>query len=75
MAMITIYLFIYLFFIYFDLIPVIQNKYNKVFVFNLIVTIISFTIIILVGLNIKVPNPNDFIETIVRIFIGQGESK
>ena len=70
MAMIFIFLFVFLFFIYFDLIPIIQNKYISVFVFNVIVTTMAFVIVVLVALNIKVPNPSDFIETVVRIFIG-----
>ena len=70
MAMIVIFLFVFLFFIYFDLIPIIQNKYTGVFVFNVIVTTMAFAIVVLVAFNIKVPNPSDFIEKIVRIFIG-----
>lgn len=69
MLMITLFSFIYLYIVIFDLIPIKQNKYYKLYAFNLITIFISFILVILVGLEIKVPSPSDFIESIVRFFI------
>lgn len=69
MIMISIYSFIYLYIIIFDLIPIKENNYNRLFTFNLIIISISFLIVILVGLNFKVANPSDLIEHIVKLFI------
>lgn len=69
MIMITIYSFIYLYIVIFDLMPIKKNKYNKLYTFNLITISISFIIVILVGLDIKVPSPSDFIENMFSIFI------
>lgn len=68
MLMISIYSFIYLYIIVFDLIPIKENNYDILFRFNLMVISISFLIVVLVGLNVKVVNPSDFIEYIVRFF-------
>lgn len=69
MLMISIYLFIYLYIILFDLVPIKKNNYNKLFTFNLIIIFISFLIVILVGLDLKVPNPSNLIEDMVGFFI------
>jgi hypothetical protein len=69
MAMISIYTFIYLFFVIFDLMPIKQNKYNKLFVFNLIILTMAFLLVVLVGLEYKLPSPSDLIENIVRSII------
>lgn len=69
MVMIFIHLLLSLYIILFDLIPIKKNKYNKLFGFNLIIICISFLIVILVGLDLKVPNPSNLIEKIVHIFI------
>lgn len=69
MLIIPIYLSLYLFIIFFDLMPIKENNYKQLFAFNLITICISFLIVILVGLNIKVPNPSNLIEYIVHIFI------
>lgn len=69
MIMITLYSFIYLYMVIFDLLPIKQNKYNKLYIFNLITIFISFLLVILVALEIKVPSPSDFIEGLVRFFI------
>lgn len=70
MVMISIYTLIYIYFILFDLLPIIQNKYNKLFAFNLIIIFLGFLIVVLVGLDIKVPNPNNLIENIVKGLTG-----
>ncbi|MFW5648756.1 MAG: hypothetical protein ACOCG5_06670 [Candidatus Alkaliphilus sp. MAG34] len=70
MAMIVIYLLLYLYIIYYDLVPVKRNKYNGVFVFNLITMSIAFVLVVLVGFDVMVPNPSDFIERIVKFIIG-----
>lgn len=70
MIMITLYLFIHLFFFYFDLLPIVRNGYTKLFMFNLIIFFISLSIIVLIGVGVKVPNPNDFIEIIVKSIVG-----
>lgn len=67
--MITIYLLIYLYIILFDLMPIKKNNYTKLFIFNLIIICLSFLIVILVGLDLKVPNPSNLIEDIVNIFV------
>lgn len=69
MVMIFIYLLVSLYIILFDLIPIKKNNYNKLFGFNLIIICISFLIVILVGLDLKVPNPSNLIENIVHIFV------
>lgn len=69
MTMITIYLFLYLYIILFDLMPIKQNNYNKLFTFNLITICIAFLIVVLVGLDLTVPSPANFIEYIVNLFI------
>ncbi len=69
MIMISIYSFVYLYIIFFDLIPIKENNYNRLFKFNLIVICISFLIVILVGFDVKVASPSDFIEHIVKLFI------
>ena len=69
MIMISIYSFVYLYIIIFDLIPIKENNYNRLFKFNLIVICISFLIVILVGFDVKVASPSDFIEHIVKLFI------
>lgn len=38
--------------------------------FNLIIFFISLSIIVLMGVGVKVPNPNDFIEIIVKSIVG-----
>lgn len=68
MLMISIYFFIYLYIILFDLIPIKKNNYNGLFAFNLIAICISFLIVVLVGLELTVPNPSNFIECIVNLF-------
>lgn len=70
MAMIVIYLLLYLYIIFYDLIPVKRNNYNKLFTFNLITIIVAFVLVVLTGFDLKVPNPSDFIEKIVKFFIG-----
>lgn len=68
MTMIAIYLFIYLYIILFDLIPIKKNNYKILFAFNLISICISFLIVVLVGLDLTVPNPSNLIENIVNSF-------
>lgn len=69
MIMILLYSIIYLYIIFFDLIPIKKNNYNKLFKFNLFVILISFLIIVLVDLNFRVIYPSDLIENIVNVFI------
>ena len=69
MIMIAIYSLIYLYIIFFDLLPIRENNYDILFKFNLIVICISFLIVILVGFDVKVASPSDFIEHIVKLFI------
>jgi len=69
MGRIIIYLLLYLCIIFYDLIPIKRNNYNKLFAFNLITICIAFIIVILVGFNLNVPSPADFIEDIVNLFI------
>lgn len=69
MIMIFIYLLIYLYIIIFDLMPIKKNNYTKLFIFNLITICISFLIVILIGLDLKVPNPSNLIQNIVKIFV------
>lgn len=68
MIMISIYLLIYLYIILFDLMPIKKNNRTKLFMFNLIIICISFLIVILIGLDLKVPNPSILIQSIVKIF-------
>lgn len=70
MIIISIYLCLYIFILIFDLIPIIKNNYKKLFWFNIITLSISFLIIILVGLQVKVINPTKVIENIIKKFIG-----
>lgn len=70
MTMIVIYLLLYLYIIFYDLVPVKRNNYNKLFTFNLITIIVAFVLAVLVGFDLRVPNPSDFIEKIVKFFIG-----
>lgn len=69
MIMIFMYSIIYLYIIFFDLLPIKENNYNWLFKFNLIVICLSFLIVVLVGLNVKLASPSDFIEYIVKLFI------
>lgn len=69
MIMIAIYSLIYLYIIFFELLPIKENNYDILFKFNLIVICISFFIVILVGLGFKVASPSNFIEHIVKLFI------
>lgn len=49
--------------------PIKKNNYTKLFIFNLITICISFLIVILIGLDLKVPNPSNLIQNIVKIFV------
>ncbi|HZK38362.1 MAG TPA: hypothetical protein VFC98_05665 [Clostridia bacterium] len=69
MGRIIIYLLLYLFIIFYDLVPIKKNGYNKLFAFNLITMCVAFIIVVLVGFNLKVPSPANFIEDIVNLFI------
>lgn len=69
MGRIVIYLFLYLSIIFYDMIPIKKNNHTKLFVFNLITMCIAFLIVVLVGLNLKVPNPSNIIEDMVNFFI------
>lgn len=69
MIIIPIYLIVYLFIIVFDLMPIKRKKYKGLFALNLATITIAFVIVILVGIEVKVPSPSNFIEKIVRIFI------
>ena len=69
MIMIIIYLPLYFYIIYFDLLPIKKNNHKNLFLFNLITICISFLIIVLVGLDFKVPSPANLIENIVNILI------
>lgn len=69
MEIISIYILLYLYIIIFDLMPIKRNKYKKIFWFNSITICISFLIVVLVGLNIKVISPSDLIQNIVSIFV------
>ena len=70
--MIFLYSLIFLYIIYFDLIPLIRKKekYLKLVIFNTIILLLSFTIIVFVGLDLKFPNPNNLIEEIVKAITG-----
>ena len=70
MAMIVIYLLLYLYIIFYDLVPVKRNNYNKLFIFNSVTMFIAFVLVVLAGFDLNVPNPTDFIEKIVKFFIG-----
>lgn len=70
MLFISIYFIIYVYFFYFDLLPIYKDKNSKLYTLNLMIILLSFTIVVLEALNIKVPNPSDLIEGIVRIIIG-----
>ena len=70
MLFISIYFFIYVYFFYFDLLPIYKDKNSKLYTLNLMIILLSFTIVVLKALNIKVPNPSDLIEGIVRIITG-----
>lgn len=69
MAIIPIYAFIYIYIIIFDLMPIKENNYKGLFWFNLIIICISFLIVVLVGLNVKVISPSDLIQNVVDIFV------
>lgn len=69
MVMILIYLLLSVYIILFDLMPIKKNNYNILFGFNLLIICLSFLIIVLIGLEFKVPNPSDLIQSIVHIFI------
>ncbi len=69
MAIIPIYLFFYLYIIIFDLMPIKNNNYIKLFWFNLITICISFLIVILIGLDVRVISPSDLIQNAVHIFV------
>lgn len=69
MDMILICLILYSYIIFFDLVPIKQNNYNNLFRFNLTLMCFSFLIVILVALDLKVPNPSNLIEYIVNIFV------
>ena len=69
MLMIFIYFFVFLFFLIFDFMPLLHSKYKGVAIFYSCIFSISFIMIILTGLGFNVPNPNDFIENIVNLFI------
>ena len=66
---ITIYLFLYLYIIIFDLMPIPKDEYKVLYVFNSITLFLSFLIVVLVGLDLKVPNPSNLIQYIVQLFI------
>ncbi|MGB4312966.1 MAG: hypothetical protein ACOX0L_09225 [Natronincolaceae bacterium] len=70
MPMIVIYLFLYLYIVFYDLVPIKRNNYNKLFTFNLVTMLIAFVLVILAGFDLNVPNPSDFIEKIVKFFTG-----
>ncbi|HZK56719.1 MAG TPA: hypothetical protein VFD17_00285 [Clostridia bacterium] len=70
MAMIVIYLLLYLYIIFYDLMPIKRNNYNKLFAFNLITITVAFILVVLVGFDLRVPSPSDFIEKIVKFFMG-----
>jgi len=67
--MIFIYSIIFLLIIFFDLVPIKKNNYNNEFTFNIIVLAISYLLIILVGLEIKIPSPSDIIENTINFII------
>lgn len=69
MGIISIYIFLYLYIIIFDLMPIKKNKYKTLFWFNSITIGISFFIVVLVGLNVKIISPSDIIKNIVNIFV------
>lgn len=69
MGIISIYLFVCLYIIIFDLMPIKKNKYKTLFWFNSITIGISFFIVLLLGLKVKVISPSDLIQNIVDIFV------
>lgn len=68
MVIIPIYLFLYLYIIFFDLLPIKENNHNILFGFNLFIVSVAFFIVVLVGLKLKIPNPSNLIENIVNVF-------
>lgn len=70
--MIFIYFLVFLYFFYFDLLPIIRkkDKYLKLIIINSLIFLLSFIIIIFVGLELKFPNPNNLIEKIVVSIVG-----
>lgn len=69
MTRIIIYSLLYIYIIFYDLVPIRRNNCNKLFVFNLVTMLIAFVLVVLVGFDLNVPNPSDFIENIVNLFI------
>lgn len=69
MAFISIYLVVFLYIFYFDLLPIAKNGYTKLYVINIFFTIISLILVILTALNFHVPSLSDFIENILKVII------
>lgn len=69
--MIIIYSLVFLYFFYFDLMPLIKKKdeYFKLVIFNSLIMLLSFIIVIFVGLDLNFPNPSNLIEGIVTRLI------
>lgn len=65
MAIIIFYSLFYLTFIFIDLIPIYKNKQRKLFWIYLIMTVFSYTIIILIGVGVRIPSPALIIKNVI----------
>lgn len=73
MILIFIYSFIYIFFIIIDLIPLYQNKRWKSFWAYSSLLLISYTILLLIVLDVKIPSPAVPIKNAITAIFGLSE--
>jgi hypothetical protein len=69
MEKIVIAIAIYTLIIFIDLIPIFKKKNKKVDITYIVIILITFTIIFLDGIEIKVPSPSLFFKSVIDSFI------
>lgn len=70
MIMITIYSILYIFFICLDYLKLVRGQKTSIKLIYLSITFLTYILIILIGLNIPISNPNNLIEKIVTTIMG-----
>lgn len=65
MIMIIFYSFLYVLFIFVDLVPIYRDKKWKLFWVYSIITVVSYIMIILISVDVKIPSPAPIIKKAV----------
>lgn len=73
MILLIFYTFIYILFVIIDLIPLYENKQWKLFCTYTSLLLISYTLLILIVLDIKIPSPAMPIKNAVSAIFGLSE--